>query len=490
MPEIKSSIDNTPAILKYEGFNKALKLFHEASKRVPAYKKFLSEKGINPASIKTHRDFLKIPLTDKDNYFDKYPLHELAWDGNLCDTTVIVSSSGSTGEPMFWPRDLVEEKEVEGYLKYVFGHLMGADKKNTLLVNAFAMGTWSAGIYAVTASHAVSVSTGSLSQVTPGINKKDIFSSIKKLSGSFEQTIIAGYPPFIKDVLTEGETLGIKWKKLNVKLFVAGEAISEEWRDHILEIVGAKNPLRDIINVFGTAEAGLPGIETPSSIAIKRILASSPKDSKRVLGLERTPSIYEYSPKHKYFEVVDGQLIISAPSAVPFIRYNLKDMGGLYSHDEMIDLTGRDKFNKLIKKYASDVKPTKMPFVYLFGRPHNNATIYGLNVYPENIKAGVEDKRVRHHLSGKFKMSTEHDKSLNQYLHIQFELSHTGKVTAKDEAQILEIIKEKLKSLNTEYNKLESEIGTRAHPVLEFFPLGHPDFVTGGIKHKYAVKKK
>lgn len=490
MPKTKTITNNISKTREYEGFNKALKLFHEASKRVPAYKKFLAEEGINPKDIKTHDDFLSLPLTDKDNYFNKYPLHELAWDGNLLNTTVIVSSSGSTGEPMFWPRDRVEEEEVEGYLKFIFGHLMESDKKNTLFVNAFAMGTWSAGIYAMTSAHALSKNTGTISQVTPGINKKDIFSSIKKLADSFEQVIIAGYPPFIKDVLTEGKGLGINWKNLNMKFFVAGEAISEEWRDHILEIVGSKNPLKDIINAFGTAEAGLPGIETPSSIAIKRILAGSPKDSKRVLGLERTPSIYEYSPKHKYFEVVDGQLTITMPSAVPFIRYNLKDMGGLYSHDEMIDLVGRDKFNKLINKYAGDAKLTKMPFVYLFGRPHNNATIYGLNVYPENIKAGVEDKRVRQHLSGKFKMSTENDKDLNQYLQIQLEISHTEKLTSDQQKQIFEIIKEKLKALNTEYNKLESEIGAKAHPVIEFFPLGHPDFVTGGIKHKYAVKKK
>ena len=42
-------------------------IFHEAAKRVPAYKDFLKKHKVNPSKIKTLHDFKQVPIIDKKN---------------------------------------------------------------------------------------------------------------------------------------------------------------------------------------------------------------------------------------------------------------------------------------------------------------------------------------------------------------------------------------------------------------------------------------
>src|SRR6185369_17412635 len=90
--------------LYQEGFTHALNLFHLMAEGVPAYKAFLKEHDIDHRLVKTRGDFAQIPWVDKTNYITKYPLNELCWGGDLSKNKYISMSSGSTGEPFFWPR--------------------------------------------------------------------------------------------------------------------------------------------------------------------------------------------------------------------------------------------------------------------------------------------------------------------------------------------------------------------------------------------------
>ena len=86
--------------------------FHDASQRIPAYKDFLTEFAIKPELIKSIADFSQVPYTSKENYILKYPLEKKCWDGDITQTHMFGASSGSTGEPTFWPRQI--EQEIDG----------------------------------------------------------------------------------------------------------------------------------------------------------------------------------------------------------------------------------------------------------------------------------------------------------------------------------------------------------------------------------------
>jgi len=104
-----------------QGRKKALATFYEAAERVPAYQKFLKEKGVNPKEIRTFEDFQKkVPLTDKENYILKYPLNELCWGEKIEKMYTVSTSSGSTGTPSFWPRLPQQDLFLPKYWEVLF----------------------------------------------------------------------------------------------------------------------------------------------------------------------------------------------------------------------------------------------------------------------------------------------------------------------------------------------------------------------------------
>ena len=76
-----------------------------------------------------------------------------------------------------------------------------------------------------------------------------------------------GYPPFLKEVVDSGIAQGVDWRRYRVKLILAGEVFSEEWRGLVGERLGADDICYQSSSLYGTADGGVLGNETPVSIA-------------------------------------------------------------------------------------------------------------------------------------------------------------------------------------------------------------------------------
>ena len=61
----------------------ALTLFRDVAAHVPAYRAFLAEHAIDPNSIQSISDFVRLPLITKANYLRRCPLPDLCRDGRL-----------------------------------------------------------------------------------------------------------------------------------------------------------------------------------------------------------------------------------------------------------------------------------------------------------------------------------------------------------------------------------------------------------------------
>src|SRR6185369_4132864 len=218
------------------GQNQALKLFHEMSRRVPAYKDFLKKNKVRVSEIKTIADFVKIPLTNKENYLLSYPLEKLCWDGKFKGQKWTVSStSGSTGQPYYFPRTKFQDEQFKLTAELVFKDFFQIEKKSTLFVDCFALGVWIGGIFMFQAIKGlIDSELYPLSIITPGADKTESLKAIKNLAPKFEQIIIGGYAPLVKDLIDLGSKQGINWKKYNVKYFFAAEGFTEGYRDYIL----------------------------------------------------------------------------------------------------------------------------------------------------------------------------------------------------------------------------------------------------------------
>jgi len=176
----------------------SLALFRDAAQRVPAYRDFLKEHGIQAEKIRTRKDFEKIPTTSKATYLKKYPLADLCWDGILGQPAVFSSTSGSTGHPFYFQRHkhLDEESSILSELFLANGEHLPGPKNPTLVIIGFGMGVWIGGTITYSAFDIASRRGYPVSILPAGVNKTEILKALRDLAPSFKQTILIGYPPY------------------------------------------------------------------------------------------------------------------------------------------------------------------------------------------------------------------------------------------------------------------------------------------------------
>ncbi len=484
---LESYQNQTTAEWQQRGQDFALDLFQKAAKQIPAYKDFLRKHKVDPDKIKTYGDFQSLPLVEKDNYLRAYPLKSLTWDGEMKNLYTISSSSGSTGTPYLWPRGEFQEVEGARFVELFYKYMFDMDRKSTLYVVSFGMGTWIAGTFMTAVTEMISKKGYPILVITPGLEKDLLINLIKQMHEDFDQVLIIGYPPFVKDIIDSGSSLGVDWSKLNLKLMFAAEGFSEQWRDYMLKKTGASNPLKSSTNIYGTADAAIMGMETPLSILLRRVLLKKGK-LKDFFGDNRQPTLVQYDPTQRFFEKVGSELVFTANSGIPLIRYNIHDNGNILTYSQVktaIESTGTT-ISKELNKYDAKEFDWQIPFVYLFGRSNFMVNFYGLGVFPEHIKAGLEDSKVSNLVSGKFTMKTETDRFHNQKLIIHIELQPNTEPNKNIDKLILESLLVHLKELNSEFSKLFKELGPKkATPKIKTFPHGNEQFKVRA-KHKWV----
>lgn len=488
---------NTPLEARLKGHQvtspevAALELFHVVAQSVPAYQAFLKEQDINPASVQTFEDFQTLPLLNKENYLRGYTLSELCRNGKLETCDMIAISSGSTGKPTFWPRFIVDELQIATRFEQIFHDSFSADTRRTLAVICFTLGTWVGGMYTTNCCRYLASKGYPITVITPGNNKEEIFRGVQELATAFDQVVLLGYSPFIKDVIDSGIARGIDWQQHHIKIVLAGEVVSEEWRSLVGERVGSTNFCYDSASLYGTADAGVLGNETPLSICIRRFLANNPDAARALFGESRLPTLVQYDPLSRFFEVHEGTLLFSGDNGIPLVRYHISDNGGIVPYAEMLEFLAEWGFDPVAALHEQSAHTTvrgihALPFVYVFGRSHFTVSYFGANIYPENVTVGLEQSTIKEWVTGKFVLQVKEDADKNRFLSIVVELAPGVEASEEKQQAIASSILSQLLRLNSEFaNYVPAEYQT---PQVTLAPTGEPDYFPAGVKHRYTRK--
>ncbi|MBI2256663.1 MAG: phenylacetate--CoA ligase family protein [Proteobacteria bacterium] len=461
-----------------DGFGEIRQFFGRVAAGVPAYGEMLRERGIDPASIASPADFVRLPLLDKTNYIRRFSQDQVVMGGDRGRCDFYAVSSGSTGEPTFWPRATADEYPIAVRFEQVFRDMFHAHEKRTLAVVCFAMGTWVGGMFTTFCLRAVAEKGYKVMIATPGNKPDEIIRIVEKLAPDFDQTVLLGYPPFLKEVIDAGRAKGLDWGRFKPRLVLAGEVFSETWRELMAERAGVEDILHFAASLYGTADAGVLAQETPLSVAIRRFLSKRPELAHEIFGDTRLPTLCQYDPTNRYFEIVDGTLAFSGDNGVPLIRYHIADRGGIMSYADMMARLTAGFDQSIVTAHR------RQPFVWVFGRANFTISYFGANIFPETVSLGLEQPDVRGSVTGKFVMEVREGLAGKPAFALAVELAQgVASSEAIADAAAGSVLRV-LRQLNSEFaNYVPADL---QRPIVTLYPQGHSDYFPVGVKHRYS----
>ncbi|QXQ15324.1 phenylacetate--CoA ligase family protein [Skermania piniformis] len=445
-----------------------------------AYSDFLADHGVAPATIRTEADYSRIPVMTKDNYLRRYPLDELIPGGDLTDLGTWWTSSGSTGRSTYWGGAGTSTAESVDLYDRIFRRSFAVPGRSVLVVNGFAMGNWIGGIYTYLAALGLRSRKHRLSVITPGMDIERILDNIATLGPHYDQVILTGYPPFVKDVLDQAPDPVLH---RDLRLLLAGENVTEEWRDQILGRIGRADSAEHTTLIYGTADAGVMGNETPTTIAVRRLARADPALYRALYGAAPTqPTFVEYEPAYRCTEAgTDGSLLFTADTPIPLVRYRINDLGRVISAAEL---------DAVLRAHGHDLpiatSSRTAGFIALHGRTDVAATFYAVKLYHESVRPAIEDRAAAGRLSGKFVLSGAVDADFEQHLVLDVELCVGGSGGDALATFVQRSVVDSLRRTSTEYRKLHDTLGERAEPRVELHPYGSDRFLHGP-KHRWTA---
>jgi phenylacetate-CoA ligase len=295
----------------------------------------------------------------------------------------------------------------------------------------------------------------------------------------------------MKDVIDEAKDNGVNWHKFNIKIVFAAEAFSEKFRDYIMKKTGMKNPYRDTMNIYGSADLGTMAQETPLSILIRRLsLKHKNLYTKLFKDATRLPTFAQYIPQFINFECIDGEIYCSGDNVLPLVRYQIGDNGGVLSYKDVAVIFAEEgiSLTEEIKKAGIEDTIAELPFVYVYERTDLSTKLYGAIIFPEYVKAGLQNSDLEKYITGKFTMYTQHDDHQNEYLEINIELKPG--ITESDwlMTEVQKAVSESLLEKSAEHKNNAHMMPGRVEPRIVFWPHEHPTHFQTGIKQKWVKK--
>lgn len=474
------------------GQKNLLKRYEEA-KQIPAYKKFLKKKLGKIPNIKRVQDFEKLPSQSKDNYLRLYPFKELFSKNKLNELPRVFSiTSGSTGEPFYFPRTEIQDKQYQLYAEIYLRNNFNIHKKKTLYIDAFPMGPWIGGVFTYEVITRIAREAGyCLSIITTGIDTPSIMQTIEKIGQYYDQIIIGSYGPFAKDVLDHGIHEGVNWRKYNIKFVFSAEAFPESFRDYVGNIIGSKNIFFDTLNHYGTVDLGTMSYETPVCILIRKLAEKNQILYKKIFGdIVKIPTLTQYLPELFYFESNSNNIYCTSESAIPLVRYDLGDHGNVVSFKKMISLFREFNIDliKEARKYNIEKSIWELPFVYVFERSDFSVSYYAFQVYPGPIRKVLFNKKIQKKVTGKFTLESSFSKDQNPKLIVNVELKRSINFSVSLLKEVQKLIHNQLIKTHSEYREIINHFGKKVQVSVVLWENGDQRYFKTGVKQKWIKK--
>jgi phenylacetate-CoA ligase len=466
-----------PAVATRQAELSALRVAQEAAAHVPAYARFLRLAGYDVSRLRSFADFCQLPVADKASYLARYPLIDRCRDRELARAHIITLSSGSAGPATLWPRFPEQDEALWLGITTVLQEHFHIRERWTLVVMAQAVGAWGFATSMIQVCQRLFSQPGMRGTVvTPGLNQEEVLRFIEQLAPHYDQTILVSYPAVIPGLIERGVREGISWPELNVNVLVGGETFSDGLRERVLGRIG-KDPerLEGFVSQFGASEvAGIVGYETHLCLLIRRLCIRTPALTEALFGSPVLPSLNQYNPLRSFLQLENGEVTLTIRGAVPLIRYNTHDRGGLLTLKDVEARCRAHGYDLLAELQARGFGPNAyrpLPFLYVFGRS-DAVIVHGGNVYRDDVAYVLDQRDLLASNSGNFDLSVETDADGRTVLRAQVELGAGVEATAALRSQYQQRLIQGLQQVNSIFRAVYTASEGQIAVEVELVPFG------------------
>lgn len=376
--------------LQFEKFKKQLDY---VLKNSPFYQKMFA--GIEAADIKTPEDIRKLPLSNKGDLREVYPLGLQAVPDE--EVVRIHSSSGTTGQPIIIPYT-ANDVDMWGEMFKRCYEVAGITRQDRIQITP-GYGLWTAGIGFQNGCEklgAMAIPMG------PGNTEKQL-----KMMVDLKSTVLASTSSYALLLAEQVQARGMKDQICLRKGIIGSERWGDKMRARIMNELGI-----EIYDIYGLTEVYGPGISIDCSLHN---------------GLH-------YWDDYLYFEIIDpqtlepvpdgkyGELVITTlcKEGAPLIRYRTHDMTRL--------LPGQC--------------PCGLPYPRhdrIIGRTDDMIKVKGVNIYPGQIDELLRDVEG---VSSEYQVFVDHVNGRDEML-LNFEMD-PGVVAESLEQQVIHFFKSRI----------------------------------------------
>jgi len=360
---------------------------------------------------------------------------------------------------------------VSYFATYCYG------REQWITINGFSMGAWATGI-----NMGISLQkNGIVKNTGPDIAK--ILHTLRFFGPEYTY-LITGYPPFLKHLIDVADEEGFPFEKYKLYGLAGGEGMSEGLRDYLLR------RFEKVYSGYGATdlEIGIAG-ETPISIAIRR-LAREREDVKLALfgSDSRLPMVFQYNPVMHHIEVNENDEVvftISRKSLLsPRIRYNVHDLGGVLTSDEMAKRLAEVGVDIEQLRRDSGDGNVRLPFLWIFGRRDHTISVMGANIYPEDIEQCLYQDTALAEMTHSFCLSLAESPNGDVRPRFLFEVSKEpdAELARRFSASILS----RLVELNADFREAWREYPETLVPEVLLYRLGQGPFAGDAGRIKQA----
>ena len=392
-----------------------------AERHVAAYREFLQKQNWKAGS-----PFHTRPIVDKTSYLTVWRFEELLGD-DFEQTFTIFKSSGSSGHSFYWPQLKQTHRSSSEFLKTYLEKAFSVHEKKTLAIVGLALGSWIGGEHFSWVLKSVALAAPyPFSVFSPGSCHDEIIEMCLRANQYVDQILLVVCPSAIGHIQLRAEQSQRPLPLEKMRYLVLGEPFPESLRSSLQRRAGMAETESIIFSVYGSADTGSLGVESPASAALRKLLGLNSKLAEKIgLPSGSVPHFFHCCAPDTYLETIEGELLVTRWQGVPLVRYNLHDRATFYSWRELrsaiLESQSENQNEAPFRGILAAAGPDLPDLISIAGRSDAGLILCGTNISESMLDAAVGSVALSATVTGLYKARIMHE-SDRQFLEFDLEI--------------------------------------------------------------------